>query len=287
MTRPWFVAGLAVALCGTLSLVALSGRAQEAAPPRGAERPDPWPRQYQLPSVELLIYQPQVESWQGNQLSFRAAVGATPLGAKEPAFGVIWATARTEVDPIRRAVTLQDVRATRSDFPTLPDCGAQYLSELQQALPTAPRSISLERLEASLAASAEASAKPVAVDNRPPEIIVSTTPAILIPIDGEPVLRAVAGTSYDRIINTAALILRQQGGGPYYLHAYDGWLSANQVDGPWRREDHPWRSLTVLPRRSRRARWICSTGAGRSRHHRSPMAADDLCAPPACRADPV
>lgn len=234
---------LAVALCGTVSVMAFAGRAQQSAPAGGSTSPDPWPRQYQLPSAELLIYQPQVESWQGNRLSFRAAVGATPPGAKEPAFGVVWATARTEVDPIRRAVTLQDVQATRSNFPTLPDHGAQFLSELQKALPSAPRSISLDRLEASLAASGSASAKPVAVDNRPPEIIVSTTPAILIPIDGAPVLRAVANTAYERIINTAALILRRQSGAPYYLHAYDGWLSAEQVDGPWRREDHPMEDL--------------------------------------------
>jgi hypothetical protein len=180
----------------------------------GPGGPDPWPRQYRLPSAELLIYQPQVETWRGNQLSFRAAVGVTRPGAKEPAFGVIWASARTEVDPIRRAVMLQDVRLARADFPTLPDQGASYLRELQQALPTAPRSISLDRLEASLAASGGASAKPVAVDNRPPEIIVSYVPAVLIPIDGKPVLRPVPDAPYERVINTLAVILRPLGGGP-------------------------------------------------------------------------
>ncbi len=234
---------LAAAICGMIGLTVVTARAEEAAAVPGPGNPDPWPREYQLPSAKLLVYQPQVESWQGNQISFRAAVEATPPGAKEPDFGVIWATARTEVDPIRRAVTLQDVHATRSNFPTLPDRGASYLGELQQVLVTAPRSISLDRVEASLAASAGASAEPVAVDNRPPEIIVSYTPAILIPIDGAPVLRAIPDSAYERVINTAALIMRQQGGGPYYLHAYDGWLSADQVDGPWRREDHPMDAL--------------------------------------------
>ena len=72
------------------------------------------------------------------------------------------------------------------------------------------RTISLDRLEASLAA---AGIKPpsVPVKNDPPRVIVSNTPAILVPIDGAPVLKPVAGDSrFQRVINTRALIL--QGG---------------------------------------------------------------------------
>ena len=29
------------------------------------------------------------------------------------------------------------------------------------------------------------------------------------------------------------LILRAQGSSTFYLHVYDGWLSASTVDGPW------------------------------------------------------
>jgi len=36
--------------------------------------PDPWPRQVQLSHAVLTVYQPQVDSWQGNQLAFRAVV---------------------------------------------------------------------------------------------------------------------------------------------------------------------------------------------------------------------
>ena len=189
---------LLAAACGVVGLVAAQGsRAQE-----DRDSPDPWPRPVKLPDASLLIYQPQLESWRGNSASFRAAVGASVPGSSEPAYGVVWATARTEVDPIRRAVTLQDIQISRSDFPTLPDQGAGFVAELRQALPTAQRTISLDRMEASLAASAEASAEPVAVVNRPPEIIVSYVPAILIPIDGDPALRPVPGTSYERVINT-------------------------------------------------------------------------------------
>ena len=40
-------------------------------------------------------------------------------------------------------------------------------------------------------------------------------------------------TQFERVINTRVLILRAQGSGTYYLHVYDGWLSASTVEGPW------------------------------------------------------
>ncbi|MGH7287413.1 MAG: hypothetical protein ACREI8_05275, partial [Myxococcota bacterium] len=67
---------------------AASASAAQPAPP--AASLDPWPRSIQAANATLLVYQPQVESWQGNQLKFRAAVGATPSGASEPTYGVIW-----------------------------------------------------------------------------------------------------------------------------------------------------------------------------------------------------
>ena len=117
--------------------------------------PDPWPRQLQLSDATLTVYQPQVESWQGNQLSFRAAVAAKASGANAEIFGVVWGSARTEVDRVARQVTLEDLRLTRSNFPTLPDNGAAYLSE-QQHCQGAAQTIALDRLEASLAASGTA-----------------------------------------------------------------------------------------------------------------------------------
>ena len=230
---------LLAAVCGVVGLVAAQSRAQRIG------LPDPWPRQIKLPDASLLIYQPQLESWRGNSASFRAAVGASVPGSSEPAYGVVWATARTEVDPIRRAVTLQDIQISRSDFPTLPDQGAGFVAELRQALPTAQRTISLDRMEASLAASASASAAPVAVDNQPPEIIVSYVPAILIPIDGEPVLRPVPGAPYERVDQHLGGDPARAGGGPYYLHAYDGWRRLT-LDGAWQRVGQPMPELDSI-----------------------------------------
>ena len=204
---------------------------------------DPWPRTIQLPDAAALVYSPQVESWEGNQLAFRCAVAIKPTSSDDTSYGVVWATARTDVDRVNRRVSLADLTLTRSNFPTLTD-GAHYQSELQQQLPTAAQTIALDRLEASLAASGTRHVGGVAVQNAPPQIIVSYTPAILVPIDGKAVWASIPSYSrFQRVINTRALIARVGGSAPYYLHVYDGWLTASAVDGPWTPASSPPRGL--------------------------------------------
>ena len=207
--------------------------AQAPAPAPAAPPADPWPRVVDLKNGQVLVYQPQVNKWEGNRIDFRCALAIKPEGAKEEAFGVIFANARTQVDKVARTVVFEDLKFTKTDFPTLPNHGAAYTTELQSEFAKSVRTIALDRLEASLAL---AGIKPpaVAVQNTPPQVIVSYSPAILVPIDGAPVLKPVPNHSRaKRVINTRALIL--QGGltDAYYMHVYDGWLSATSISGPW------------------------------------------------------
>jgi hypothetical protein len=199
----------------------------------GSPPPDPWPRGVDLGNAQVLVYQPQVNSWTDNQLSFRAALAIKTTGAKADAFGVIFATTRTQVDKVLRTVTFENLKISKIDFPTLPDRGGTYATELESQFAKAIRTMSLDRLESSLAL---AGVKPptVAVQNSPPWVIVSYAPAILVPIDGAPVMKSVASNpGFQRVINTRALILQPGAGQSYYIHVYDGWLQSNSISGPW------------------------------------------------------
>ncbi len=212
-----------------------NGVAQQAAPAAAAPAlpADPWPRDVSISNAALLIYQPQVNSWVDNKLDFRSAMAIKPTGAKEETFGVVFATARTQVDKVERTVVFENLQITKLDFPTLPDHGASYRAELQKRLGTDVRTISLDRLQTSLAA---AGIKPptVPVNNAPPQVIVSYTPAILVPIDGAPVMKPVPNHSRaQRVINTRALILQGGFGNDFYIHVYDGWLTSSTINGPW------------------------------------------------------
>jgi hypothetical protein len=221
-----------VAAQGSLT-AAFAQNAPAAAAPSAALPADPWPRDVSIPSAAILVYQPQVNKWDGNQIDFRAALAIKPTGAQQETFGVVFATARTQVDKVTRMVVFEDLKITKADFPTLPNRGAVYTAELQRQFATDLRTISLDRLEASLAA---AGIKPpaVPVNNAPPQVIISYSPAILVPIDGAPVLKPVPNHSrVQRVINTRALILQGGFGNMYYIHVYDGWLAADSITGPW------------------------------------------------------
>src|ERR1700721_3782209 len=155
--------------------VAASAFAQES--PVGTPPPGPWARGVDLGNAQGLIYQPQINSWNGNQLDFRAALAIKPNGAKAETFGVIFATARTQVDKVLRTVTFENLKISKIDFPTLPKRGAAYVAEMQTQFVASIRTISLDRLDSSLAL---AGIKPptVAVERKPPPVIVTFSPAI-------------------------------------------------------------------------------------------------------------
>src|SRR5262245_42489385 len=135
----WFALTLIavdLAACSTTTPSPAAGSAPVAVGPAGPATPtsaapaatppppvDPSPRDVTLSNADALIYQPQIDSWTGNQLAWRVAVALRPSGTKTETFGVLWGTARTEVDRTTRSVSLEDVAITKSNFPTLPQNG--------------------------------------------------------------------------------------------------------------------------------------------------------------------
>jgi hypothetical protein len=195
-----------------------------------------WPREAKVDDDTVTVYQPQLERWQGNQLDARSAVAVATPASPTPTYGVVWFTARTEVDKTTRLVTMQDFTITKVSFPSQPSDAAAYESAIRAALPASAQTIAIDRLEAALTVSQSegGGGRPVEVQNRVPRIIFSETPAVLVLVDGQPALRpAGEGGNLMRIINTRALLLLDQSTGHYYLHLDDRWATAPSLDGPW------------------------------------------------------
>jgi hypothetical protein len=207
--------------------------AAQAAPAPDDNAPDPWPRVFVQGGGTNIVYQPQVDSWDGYFMKARAAVSIQPAGVAEPTFGVIELSARTLVDKVQRTVTLDDILVNSAKFPSAPDKEAAYLAQLQKIVPDGARTISLDRLEANLAIVDETKkGQAVPIKNSPPQIIVSQQPALLVLIDGQPAWRPVTGTRLQRVINTRVLLL-QDSAGQCYLRLWDGFLQAPSLNGPW------------------------------------------------------
>ena len=150
-----------------------------------------------------------------------------------PNYGVVWFNARTEVDKINRLVTLDQVAAHESEVSRLlPSKEPELTTLLQQKLPGATKTISLDRLEAALEADGEP-IKGVEVKNDPPKIIFSTKTSVLVLIDGPAQLREIQGTKLQRVINTKAFCSSKTTRRPTTCACTDWWLQAPDLEGPW------------------------------------------------------
>jgi len=216
--------------------------------PPAAPDDQAWPREFQSASTTFTVYQPQIESWKGRDLSGRAAVSVKDAISPEEQFGVIWFTANTNVNRTENLVTLDDITITRANFPATPDKADQYLQALRGSAPRQMVDLSLNHLRAEIAVAQAESApqKPVAVKNDVPKIYFSSQPAMLVQVDGEPVLRQVQGYELLRVINTYAVILFNQSQGTYYLHAVGKWAQAQSIEGPWTVAAQPPASLNKI-----------------------------------------
>jgi hypothetical protein len=164
---------------------------------RAVQRVDePWPRKAAHGDETISMYQPQMEAWEGDTVRAYAALAVTGKTSKTTKYGVVWFTARTEVDKVNRQVTLADFQITKTKFPTMETKEAEYQSFLQAKLPGKSKVVALDRLEAALAVSdsEQAEIKGLPVNNEPPKVIFTTKPSLLVLIDGPPRYRDVGGT---------------------------------------------------------------------------------------------
>ena len=180
------------------------------------------------------MYQPQIESWTGDQISAYAALALVSKTDQKTRYGVVWFQAKAEVDKIYRQVTLYDFRITRVELPTLARETAEYKTFLQAKLPGKSKIIALDRLEAALATSKTTeSIKSFPVNNDPPRVIFSTRPAILVLIDGGAKYRDIGGTELELLLNSKSTVIHDRKGSKYYLSVMDGWMEALKIEGPW------------------------------------------------------
>ena len=118
--------------------------------PTTSEPPaDAWPRELTSGDNTFSIFQPQYDRWEQGRLDGRSAVAVESQASPEPRYGVIWFTARTQVDKETGMVTLEDLTISKADFRP-PDGGAGYLAALKRSLADAPLTIALDRLQAEL-----------------------------------------------------------------------------------------------------------------------------------------
>jgi hypothetical protein len=214
------------------------GQMPQSSPPQPGQVATPthdigWPRQVSKNGAVLVYYQPQIDEWRDyKELTGRMAFSLTPSGGKA-VLGVADLKAGTMVDKETHTVFFRDISATSVRFPSLDDNAAKPMEQLfRSLLPTGGEPISVERIMADLEQS-KVEAKPVPVKNDPPQIFYSAGPAILLNVQGQPVLAPIEKTDLQFVVNTNWDLFFDKSQKRYYLLNERMWLTAQDLKGPW------------------------------------------------------
>jgi hypothetical protein len=192
-----------------------------------------WPREISAGEAVITLYQPQLDSWEGNDVESRAAVSVKTDPDAAPVFGAVWLSARFETDRDTRMVTFTDIRVPSVRFPDATEEQQRNLAEiLEREIPTWNLEISLDQLLPTLDLADHAEQSEAGLKHDPPKIIIRWKPAVLIIIDGQPELQDIEGSDLQRVVNTPYVIVKT--GGDFYLASDKNWFTARDILGPWK-----------------------------------------------------
>jgi hypothetical protein len=200
----------------------------------GASAQDPgWPRQITKPSGKLVYYQPQVDAWTNYQtLDARLAFTITPTGGKTHV-GVVTVQLQTSVNMDTHTVLLSNPQITSVTFPSLDPATSGQMESLVRAYlnPAATMNISLDRLVATVKKSK--TPPTTEVQNTPPTIFISMRPAILLLVNGTPVMGQITNSTVQFVVNANWPLFLDQSNSQYYLFDGKGWMQSSALTGTW------------------------------------------------------
>jgi hypothetical protein len=139
-------------------------------------------------------------------------------------------SARTDTNLEDHSVRIYDIRVLEGNFPTLDESGSERL--IQEVLSVLPEEsvVELERIVANLERF-KSQERETDLKVEPPVIFVSTQPAILVLLDGKPLMSPIEDNELKFAVNTNWDLFELNG--TYYLRNDDSWIKSEDLGGPW------------------------------------------------------
>jgi len=215
-----------------LGLALLLAGASTAA---GAADPG-WPRTHTTAAgARVQVFAPQIASWdEQRRLVAYVAVAHSRRAGEPPVLGTLKVAADTAVSVAERLVRFDVFTVAEAHFAGVErERLRQILADVEQALPAFERVIALDRVLAGVDASLIRPRNVEGVKADPPAIFVSSTPAILVGLDGPPIWSPIAGTDLKYAVNTNWDLFAYGPAQTLFLRHGDLWLTAAALSGPW------------------------------------------------------
>jgi hypothetical protein len=202
-----------------------------AASAHGFAQDPGWPRKLEKPGGTVIAYQPQVDEWKDyTDITWRQAFQVTTTGGKQ-VIGAATFNGTTNVDKDKHMVVIFGIKVIDTYFPSLDEASSAKMEQLFKTFTPEVVNISLERVVAYIPKPQSVPA--VNLKNDPPFVFVNYSPAVLLSVDGEPVLAAIKDTKLKFIVNTQWAVFLDTSKTQYYMLAGPRWLTAGDLHGPW------------------------------------------------------
>ncbi len=233
---------LSVALAAALLLLLLS---VHPSPAEEFAAANDWPQEILTKEGKVLVYQPQLESLEGDTLTGRAAISFAPTGG-DPTFGAFWFEAKLRTDRDSRTYTLEKIKVPGVKFSEPdPENAEKTARLLEKEIPKWNIHGSLDTILPALELAKKEQTAVERFRTDPPKIVFRTHPSVLLLYDGKPRVRAVDGTNLKRAENTPFFVVRDATG-PWYLSLGEFWYSAPDPAGTWKAGANPPASVRKL-----------------------------------------
>jgi hypothetical protein len=193
-----------------------------------------WPRTVNIPEATLTFYQPQISDWEDYiYLKGWIAVEVVPKDKEIPPFyGSVNVKVQTETDFEERTVLLFNKEILEVKFDGSNPGIEKQVSDQIKVLQGSPEIISLDRLLPMLA-NLETEEEGITISKEAPPIYYSQKEAILVIVDGDPILAPIENTSLKFAVNTNWSLFFDTESNIYYLLNEDQWLKAYDIEEDW------------------------------------------------------
>jgi hypothetical protein len=196
-----------------------------------AEKSD-WPIRFSTDEEEIAVYQPQLESYdkRNRRVVARSAFSVKASGVALK-FGAMRYQGRVDKGTEKGMVRFSEIDIVELKYPGASNRRLQELeTRILGGIESSRFALEAERFDASVT-ELEGEA---GFDNSPPKIYYEESPAVLIFIDGEPVLKAVDGGNFKYVVNTAYFIVLNPEDNYFYLKGGKWWYRAKKIRGAWK-----------------------------------------------------
>jgi hypothetical protein len=206
-----------------------------------------FPREVQHDGATIAMHVPEIETWEDfEKVTGRIAVEVTPAGENEAVAGVVEFVADSDTNLEERVVAIDNTEITVTHFPVSDDKRRQQLDLIVRN--TAKKTTQYLPLDVVLSYVAPEAPLPEdeGLSFEPPPIFHSTTPAVLMMTDGEPILAPIADTKLQYVLNTNWDLFYYKEK-EWYLRDGRRWLKAKELKGPWEYDNSLPRDFKKLP----------------------------------------